>query len=104
MKDKIIELYWLDLSKGKSGLGPNSWGWLRIFLPYQKLFYPDACEHDEWYTKWYRECDKIIYDERFRCWISIKCKTKIQEFFWEFYHKCVRLFWDYYFNYKTTKK
>lgn len=26
--------------------------------------------------------------------------TKTQKFFAHFYYKCVRLYWDYFFNYK----
>lgn len=92
----------LNLSKWMSGLGPNSWGWFRIFLPYSILFYESSCMHDLKYTEWWEEINKVYADFEFLKHNLEKSKTKLQRFFAKFYYFLVNKYWYYYFNYKKT--
>ena len=90
----------INLSKWMPWLWPNSWWRIRIIFPFQEKFYESSCYHDIWYWEWETEEDKFHFDNDFLEWCLKKCTGKSDAFFAKFYYKMVRLFWDYFFNYK----
>ncbi len=90
----------LDLSKWRSGLWPNSWGWFRILIPYQEKFYKASCYHDIAYDLWVNEDDKRQADRDFYLHCLRECNNKFEWQFARFYYFLVKSYWHYYFNYK----
>ena len=89
---------WLDLSKGKSGLWPNSWGKYRHLLPCHYTFHFAASLHDIAYTRGSTQLDKDRADREFLENMKLENPKKIVCIY--VYYYLVRLFWKYYFNYK----
>lgn len=105
MKKILLFLsWWLDLSKWNTGVWPNSWWWWRVLLPKQKKFYQPACVHDVWYTQWWDDLERYKIDVNFHRDCLRNSSSKSDIFFANLYYWFVRVFWEKFFNYKTTKK
>jgi hypothetical protein len=90
----------LDLSKWMSWLWPNSWGWVRITLPYSDRFYAPACYHDLWYTEGGNEEDKNRIDLKFYFDCLCECDSNMSEAIAYIYYYILKCYWYLYFNYK----
>lgn len=104
MEELIIKWYGLDLSKGRSWLWPNSWGWIRILIPCQKRFYKWSCIHDYLYWEWFTEDGRSHADKSFLYINTECCDNYLQLCLASLYYKLVRRFWYLYFNYEWWER
>ena len=100
MLEKFIKWYWLDLWKNKPGVWPNIFGWFRILIPGQKIFFTPALYHDLEYTLWWNELDKNKADLKFYKWCLENSKTKFQKKLAWFYFYSLKMFWLFCFTRK----
>lgn len=92
-------LIWVNLSKWNPWVWPDSRGWFRAILPYQKRFFTASLRHDLLYTKWWTDYDKGNIDLLFYNYMLADCDTIMQELFAWIYYQAVKVFWFLYFNY-----
>lgn len=88
-----------DLKKWSCWLWPNSWWYIRILIPYQGLFFDEACEHDILYSWWWTKEDKIFADIQFYLWCLNKSENILQFYISSLYYYWVKYQWHRFFNY-----
>jgi hypothetical protein len=101
MKEQFIKWYGLDLSEWNTGIAPDNWGWFRIIIPYQKLFYQARKYHDIAFSRWWDRNDLIKANEMFYRMCLRVSKTYLQKKIAWLYFFLVKSYWYKYFNYKN---
>ena len=96
----FIKWYWLDLWKNKPGVWPNAWGWIRLILPYQKLFYESASMHDKYYTLGWNILDKNRADIQFLKGCLNASNSTLSKCFAYLYFYSVYIFWFLFYFWK----
>lgn len=91
----LTSIVWVDLSAGKTWIWPNSWGWLRLLIPFQVKWHSAAKRHDEDYDNL---IDKNESDLRFlNTILSSMVETRVQRIIAAIYYIALNLT-DYYYK------
>ena len=92
---------WHDLAKYRPSIGPNSWGYWRLLIPFQGRLFDAGETHDFNYSYWTEE-DREDADFQFYEWcMKVSWKNIFAIFFASVYYVYAILFMNQIFNSAT---